>query len=95
MAQQTVDDLKMQLDGHLEYGKVQSKDHAWVRPVFPTAAYCLDPEGAVVGELRGMPGYGHVGYGKDTTWLVTPEQYNALVERGLIPNGYTHETPSA
>lgn len=29
----TTDDLKLLRDGHLEYGKVPSSQHAWVRPV--------------------------------------------------------------
>lgn len=62
----TVDELKMQRDGHLEYGKVQSKDHAWVKPIFPTVCYYRDEAGQVVGEVRGMAGYGHVLYGRET-----------------------------
>jgi hypothetical protein len=83
----TVDDLKLERDGHLEYGTVQSKDHAWVRPVFPTVAYYLDSDGKPVGELRGSPGFGSVGYGKETHWRVTPEEYEALLaERGQPPH---------
>ncbi len=34
MATRTVDDLKRERDGHLEYGKVQSKARAGIRPVY-------------------------------------------------------------
>jgi hypothetical protein len=73
----TVDELKLARDGHLEYGKVQSKDHAWVRPIWPTVAYYLDEDGKVVGKLASC-GRGHLGYGKQTDRRVTVEEYRAL-----------------
>ena len=33
----TTDDLKLQRDGHLEYGKVPSSKHQWARPVYRVA----------------------------------------------------------
>ncbi len=84
----TIDTLKQQRDGHLEYGKVQSKDHAWVRPVFPTVGYYLDDEGKPVGRLvscGGGPRSGHLQYGKHTDRYVSVEELTLAANRSETP----------
>ncbi len=64
MATRTVDDLKRERDGHLEYGKVQSKDHAWIRPIYEHIRYVYDAAGVVVGEVTTDGGRGAFMWGR-------------------------------
>lgn len=74
----TLDDLKQQRDGHLEYGRVPLKDRVGLREVYPTTHYFLDPEGRVVGKLRTGEGGDQIGYGNHTDRCVTVQEYDQM-----------------
>jgi len=50
----TWDELKLQRDGHLEYGKVPSSRHAWVVPVHCIVEVTATSVFTTLGDGRGI-----------------------------------------